>query len=103
PASGSIVPSSAKQTALSSVYTPPASQTMRTMDGVGSWPATRPGVRRMPTPSVLPTITARPKPRPSTRRRWRGALRLEGNEHHVDRVTDVARRMAGAARLELDV
>src|SRR5215510_13277127 len=35
----------------------------------GSGPATRPGVRRMPMPSVLPTMTARPKPTPRMRMR----------------------------------
>src|SRR6185295_15162371 len=75
------------------------------IDGVETWPATRPGARRMPMPSVLPTMTARPKPTPRIRRRPRGAaaLRLEDNEHHIDRVADVARRMARAARFELDV
>src|SRR5262245_49584460 len=37
--------------------------------GEPSGPATRPGVRRMPMPSVLPTMTARPKPTPSMRMR----------------------------------
>src|SRR5689334_2374979 len=60
----------------------------------------------MPMPSVLPTITARPKPRPSTRRRPppdRAALWLESNKDDVDRLVDVAGRVTGAARLELDV
>ena len=45
----------------------------------------------MPTPSVLPTMTARPKPSPSTRRRPAGCvgLRVEGNEDHFDRVADI--------------
>src|SRR5262245_25817300 len=34
------------------------------------WLATSPGVRRIPTPIVLPTITASPKPSPSSRRSW---------------------------------
>src|SRR5262245_39499599 len=74
----------------------------------------------MPMPSVLPTMTARPKPRPSTRRRPvppklvrvlaseggpPGAveLRLEGDKDDVDRVADVTSGVAGSARLELDV
>src|SRR3954470_20702937 len=59
----------------------------------------------MPMPRVLPTMTARPKPRPSTRRRPAGAaaLRLEGDKDDIDRMTDVASRMARAAGLELDV
>jgi hypothetical protein len=32
--------------------------------------ATRPGVRRISTPMVAPTLTARPNPRPNMRRRW---------------------------------
>src|SRR6185436_13857367 len=82
--------------------------------------ATRPGVRRIPMPSVLPTMTASPKPRPSTRRRPvppklvrvipseggpPGAveLRLEGAKDDVDRVADVTSGVAGSARLELHV
>src|SRR5262245_59184054 len=94
--------------------------TRRTVDGLESWPATRPGVRRMPMPSVLPTMTARPKPRPSTRRRpvppklvrvlpsvggppGTVELRLEDDKDGVDRVADVTGGVAGSARLELDV
>src|SRR5262245_5922823 len=85
----------------------------------GSWPATRPGVRRMPMPIVLPTITARPKPTPRMRIRpldaggrevcasmmlqVRRLARLQRDEDHVDRAADVSRRMARAERLELDV
>ena len=69
-------------------------------------------------PSVLPTMTARPKPTPSMRRRPRGVARrwrkvrarfpaagsrLESDQHHVDRLADVTRRMARPARLELHV
>src|SRR5262245_19341622 len=59
----------------------------------------------MPMPSVLPTMTARPKPRPSTRRRPLGCveLRLELDSDDVDRFADVARRMTRAARFEFDV
>src|SRR5436309_14376686 len=39
-------------------------------DALCKWPATSPGVRRMPTPIVLPTMTASPKASPSRRRRW---------------------------------
>ena len=46
--------------------------------GEGSWAATRPGVRRMPTPIVLPTMTARPKPTP--RMRSEAARRAGGRD-----------------------
>ena len=42
----------------------------RIADGEWSCSATSPGVRRIPTPIVPPTLTARPKPRPRTRRSW---------------------------------
>src|ERR1041385_8143301 len=88
-----------------SVYRPPTIQTRSTAVTLGSCPATRPGVLRMPIPSVLPTITARPKPRPRTRRRpvVGVELRLEDNKENVDRVTDIASRVARSLRLELDV
>src|SRR5205823_705474 len=38
-------------------------------DPLCRWSATSPGVRRMPTPIVLPTMTASPKASPSRRRR----------------------------------
>src|SRR3954447_21973576 len=82
-----------------------------------SWPATRPGALRMPIPSVLPTMTASPKPTPRMRMRPRdvaGAavtvmanvcrlLRLQRDEHDVNGRTDVSRRMARANRFELDI
>src|SRR5437867_2975959 len=37
---------------------------------VWSWPATRPGVARMPMPIVLPMLTATPNPTPRMRKRW---------------------------------
>src|SRR4029453_6507759 len=88
-----------------SVYRPPTTHTRRTAAGDGSWPATSPGVRRMPIPSVLPTMTARPKPRPSTRRRPPGAagLWLEGNKDDVNGTANVSRRVARSASLELDI
>src|SRR5712692_1090989 len=85
------------------------------------WAATNPGVRRMPIPSVLPTMTARPKLMPRMRRRpglavftWRprcdtvpGCVappsRLERDQHDVDCLSHVPRRMARAARFQLDV
>src|SRR5437762_2424654 len=84
------------------------------------WAATNPGVRRMPIPSVLPTMTARPKLTPRMRRRpglavvtpavWprmfvigAKSLGLERHQDDVDRLSDVARRVARAARFELDV
>src|SRR5512144_2027369 len=84
----------------------------------GSWPATRPGVRKMPIPSVLPTITARPKPTPRMRIRPRGAddvtlwfsivwirslIRVERHEHDVDRTADISGGMARPALFEFDV
>src|SRR6266571_8727039 len=76
-----------------------------------SWPATRPGVRRIPMPSVLPTITARPKPTPRMRSRPAGrpvvALkirsRLQRHEHHGDGASGVARGVARPSPLELHV
>src|SRR5215813_7490698 len=84
----------------------------------GSCPATRPGVRRMPIPIVLPTITARPKPTPRIRIRPRDAvgtaavlvsiedrpsLRLQRDKHDIDGAADVSRRVARAERFELYV
>src|SRR5437867_9011211 len=94
-----MVPSSARHTAPSSVYRPPASQSARMMEGLDTCAATRPGARRMPMPSVLPTMTARPNANPRTRLR----LWLEGDEDRIDGLTEVARRVARADRLELDV
>src|SRR5437870_1510852 len=56
-------------------------------------------------PSVLPTMTARPKPSPSTRRRPPGAeeLRLESDKDDVDWLADVTRRVTRAARFEFHI
>jgi hypothetical protein len=50
-------------------YSPPMIQTERKGQNVGSCAAMSPGVRRMPAPMMLPTVTARPKVRPRTFRR----------------------------------
>src|SRR5438128_7812367 len=65
-----MTPNSVRQLAPSSVYSPPAIHKKRIVDGAWSCSATTPGVRRIPTPIVPPTLTARPKPRPRTRRSW---------------------------------
>jgi hypothetical protein len=65
-----MTPNSVRQLAPSSVYSPPAIHKKRIADGAWSCSATSPGVRRIPTPIVPPTLTARPKPRPRTRRSW---------------------------------
>src|SRR5437660_4427775 len=82
-------------------------QTARIAAGVPSWPATRPGVLRMPIPSEAPTMTASPKPTPRMRRSPdRAPLVMSSfhdDQHDVDRLADVASRVARAARLELDI
>src|SRR3981081_2129954 len=102
-----MVPSSAKHTDPSSVYRPPTTHTVTIAGGVASWPATRPGVRRMPIPSVLPTMTARPNPRPRMRRRLPGKgyglLRLERDQEDVHRRSEVPRTGTGRAAFALDI
>src|SRR5215813_15367369 len=61
-------PNSVKQLAPSNVYMPPATHNNRISNGTCSCCATKPGVRRMPTPIVPPILTAKPKPTPKTRR-----------------------------------
>src|SRR5262245_46588989 len=75
------------------------------VDGVEICATTRAGARRMPMPSVLPTMTARPKPTPRIRLRFEvgKGLRLDGHEKDVDGLADIARRVARAARFELDI
>src|SRR6266498_1462779 len=63
-----MTPNSVRQLAPRRVYSPPAIHRKRIVDAECSCPATRPGVRRMPTPIVPPTLTASPKPTPRTRR-----------------------------------
>src|SRR5437588_2999481 len=63
-----MTPNSVKQLAPSSVYMPPATHNKTIANGACSCSATRPGVRRIPTPTVPPILTARPKPTPKTRR-----------------------------------
>src|SRR4026207_1259975 len=65
-----MTPSSVKQLAPSRVYIPPAIHRRRIANGDWNCSAIRPGVRRIPTPMVPPTLTARPKPSPRTRRSW---------------------------------
>src|SRR5690349_19122189 len=67
PARGSMVASSFTAPLHSSVYTPPTSQIAEVSPAVPMYPATSPGVRRMPPPIVLPTPPAIPKPTPSIR------------------------------------
>src|SRR4051794_10980193 len=84
--------------------------------GLDSCPATSPGALRMPIPSVLPTMTARPKPTPRIRMRpceeggaavtviaRQPLVRLQRDEDHVDSRTGVSRRMTRADRFELDI
>src|SRR5262249_5824993 len=47
----------------------PATHNETIANGACSCSATRPGVRRIPTPIVPPILTAKPKPTPRTRRR----------------------------------
>src|SRR6266480_7548694 len=65
-----MTPNSVNELAPSNVYIPPATHKRIIANGDGNCSATRPGVRRIPTPIVAPTLTARPKPRPRTRRSW---------------------------------
>jgi hypothetical protein len=67
PARGSMAASSLTAPLRSSVYTPPTSQIAEVSPAVPMYPATSPGVRRMPPPMVAPTPTAIPKPTPSIR------------------------------------
>ena len=69
---GIITASSAIVIAPSSAYTPPASHAPMNQTGCGSAAATSPGVRRIPTPMVLPTMIASPKATPRTFRRRDG-------------------------------
>src|SRR5215471_118936 len=98
------------------VYKPPITHTVRIAVELGSWPATRPGVLRMPMPSVLPTMTARPKPTPRMRIRPRDGeevavwfnirpalLGLERDQHHVDCAANLARGVARSERFEFDI
>ena len=62
-----MVPSSARETAPSRAYTPPAIHAARYHPVEGSCSATEPGVRRIPAPMVLPMVTASPNVTPSTR------------------------------------
>src|SRR5690349_1467870 len=66
PDRGTNTPSSAREIVPSSAYTPPAIHARIKSHSFGSTAATDPGVRRIPDPIVLPTMTATPKATPST-------------------------------------
>src|SRR6266545_4273525 len=67
PALGCRVASSAKHSAPRNASTPPSIQAMKVSHGRPSWWATRPGVRNIPDPIVMPTTMARPSKRRSDR------------------------------------
>src|SRR4051812_39847551 len=62
-----MAPSSLTERAPRNAYRPPATHTARNRSVLGKRAATSPGVRRIPEPTVLPTVTASPNPMPSTR------------------------------------
>src|SRR2546423_3710835 len=74
PAAGCRVASSAKHSAPSSASAPPATQATNVSHGRPSCAATRPGVRKMPEPTMIPTTMASP----STRRRDRFSSVMAG-------------------------
>src|SRR5436190_12707652 len=65
PALGWRVANSAKHSAPRNASTPPSNHATKVSQGRPSWYATRPGVRKIPEPSVMPTTMARPSKRRS--------------------------------------
>src|SRR5437016_4248499 len=69
PAWGWRVASSAKHSAPRNASAPPSTHATNVSQGRPSWPATRPGVRKIPDPTMMPTTMARPSKRRSDRLR----------------------------------
>src|SRR5204862_2715623 len=69
PALGWRVASSAKHSAPRNASAPPSSQATNVSHERPSWAATRPGVRKIPDPTTMPTTMARPSNRRSDRLR----------------------------------
>src|SRR6185295_9827282 len=68
PALGCRVASSAKTSAPKSPTRPPSAQATKVSHGRPSKPATTPGVRKIPEPTMMPTTIARPSVARSVRR-----------------------------------